>query len=59
MLIVLSPAKSLDYGTPPTTELHTQPDFIARSAQLVDILKAYSPAQIASLMRISDPLAQL
>jgi len=59
MLIVLSPAKSLDYETPPTTELHTQPDFIARSAQLVDILKAYSPAQIASLMRISDPLAQL
>lgn len=59
MLIVLSPAKSLDYESPPTTELHTKPDFIARSAQLAEILKAYSPAQIASLMRISDPLAQL
>ena len=59
MLIVLSPAKSLDYQTPLPTDLHTQPDFIPRSAQLVDILKAYSPAQIASLMRISDPLAHL
>lgn len=59
MLIVLSPAKSLDYQTPLPTDLHTQPDFIPRAAQLVDILKAYSPAQIASLMRISDPLAHL
>lgn len=59
MLIVLSPAKSLDYQTPPTTELHTKPDFIARSAQLVALLKTQSPAQLASLMRISDQLAQL
>ncbi|MEO8838039.1 MAG: peroxide stress protein YaaA [Herbaspirillum sp.] len=59
MLIVLSPAKSLDYQTPIPTSLHDKPDFIDRSAQLVAILKAYSPAQIASLMRISNPLAQL
>ncbi len=59
MLIVLSPAKSLDYETPPVTEQHSKPDFLARSAQLVEILKARSPAQLASLMRISDPLAQL
>lgn len=59
MLIVLSPAKSLDYETPPVTEQHSKPDFLARSAQLVELLKAKSPAQLASLMRISDPLAQL
>lgn len=59
MLIVLSPAKSLDYDTPPTTDLHTKPDFIARSAELIDVLKEKSPAQISTLMGISDQLAAL
>jgi cytoplasmic iron level regulating protein YaaA (DUF328/UPF0246 family) len=59
MLIVLSPAKSLDYDTPPTTELHTTPAFIARSAELIGTLKQLSPAQIGSLMGISDQLAAL
>ncbi|HWV62638.1 MAG TPA: peroxide stress protein YaaA, partial [Oxalicibacterium sp.] len=59
MLIVLSPAKSLDYETPAITETSTKPDFIKRSAELVDILKQMPPARIASLMRISDPLAAL
>ena len=59
MLIVLSPAKSLDYDTPPTTDLHTKPDFIARSAELIDVLREKSPAQISTLMGISDQLAAL
>ena len=59
MLIVLSPAKSLDYDTPPTTDLHTKPDFIARSAELIEVLKEKSPAQISTLMGISDQLAAL
>lgn len=59
MLIVLSPAKSLDYNTPPTTDLHTKPDFIARSAELIEVLKEKSPAQISTLMGISDQLAAL
>jgi cytoplasmic iron level regulating protein YaaA (DUF328/UPF0246 family) len=59
MLIVLSPAKSLDYESAPTTDIHTQPEFIARSAELIKHLRDLSPAQIASLMHISDPLAAL
>lgn len=59
MLIVLSPAKTLDYDTPPTTDIHTLPDFIAHSAELIDTLKQLSPAQIGSLMQISDALAVL
>lgn len=59
MLIVLSPAKSLDYDTPAITDLHTQPDFLAHSAELIEGLRQYSPAQIGSLMDISDNLAQL
>ncbi|MFJ3046350.1 peroxide stress protein YaaA [Herbaspirillum chlorophenolicum] len=59
MLIVLSPAKSLDYDTPPVTDVHTTPAFIARSAELIEVLKKLSPAQIGSLMGISDQLAVL
>jgi hypothetical protein len=59
MLIVLSPAKSLDLDTPPTTDRHTTPQFIDRAAELIRVLKAYSPAQIGALMSISDPLAVL
>lgn len=59
MLIVLSPAKSLDYQSPLSTDRHSKPDFTKRSAELIDILKQLSPQQVASLMRISDPLAVL
>jgi cytoplasmic iron level regulating protein YaaA (DUF328/UPF0246 family) len=59
MIIVLSPAKSLDYESPLPPAAGTRPDFLDRSAQLADILKAKSPAEMASLMHISDPLAAL
>ncbi|MES2325308.1 MAG: peroxide stress protein YaaA [Pseudomonadota bacterium] len=59
MLIVLSPAKTLDLETPPTTKLHTTPDFLGRSSALIDVLRRYSPAEIGSLMSISDALAHL
>ncbi|ALU90196.1 hypothetical protein Hrubri_3027 [Herbaspirillum rubrisubalbicans M1] len=59
MLIVLSPAKSLDYDTPPTTDVHTTPAFVPRSAELIEVLKTKSPAEIGSLMGISDQLSVL
>jgi uncharacterized protein len=59
MLIVLSPAKTLDYITPSTTDKHSRPQFVERSMELIQTLKQLSPAQIASLMHISDPLALL
>ncbi len=59
MLIVLSPAKSLDYDTPSTTDDFSMPDFISDSTRLIARLRQLSPAQIGSLMQISDPLAAL
>jgi cytoplasmic iron level regulating protein YaaA (DUF328/UPF0246 family) len=59
MLIVLSPAKSLDYATPAHTEISSKPDFIQRSAELIDILRQFAPSQIGSLMGISDQLSAL
>jgi len=59
MLIVLSPAKSLDLDTPPTTRQATTPQFVDRAAELIRVLKTYSPAQVGELMSISDQLAVL
>jgi cytoplasmic iron level regulating protein YaaA (DUF328/UPF0246 family) len=59
MLIVLSPAKSLDLDSPPTTDHATTPRFIDRAAELIQVLKPFSPAQVGELMSISDPLAVL
>lgn len=59
MLILLSPAKSLDYKTPPHVPTFTQPAFLERSQTLIEQLRALSPADIAQLMDLSDPLALL
>ncbi|WP_413194385.1 peroxide stress protein YaaA [Pararobbsia alpina] len=59
MIIVLSPAKSLDYDSEPHTQRHSLPQFVDHSAELVETLRGLSPASIGSLMSISDPLANL
>lgn len=59
MLIVLSPAKSLDFETEATTSQFSMPEFLSQSQQLVDLLKLLSPAELGSLMKISDKLAVL
>jgi len=59
MIIVLSPAKSLDYDTPAHIDTHTLPAFIDDASELIDGLRRLSPQQIGSLMSISDPLAHL
>jgi cytoplasmic iron level regulating protein YaaA (DUF328/UPF0246 family) len=59
MLILLSPAKSLDYETPATTPEATSPIFIQEAKQLIEQLRQLSPAQVADLMDLSDKLATL
>jgi len=59
MLIVLSPAKSLDYETPARFKTHTLPRFIDRSAALIERLRRLAPQDVADLMDISDKLAVL
>jgi len=59
MLYLLSPAKSLDYTTPLPDVPHTAPLFVSQSKQLIDLLRAYSPAQLADLMHLSDALSSL
>ena len=59
MIIVLSPAKSLDFTTPPTTTAFSQPAFLDQSQVLVERLRRLSPLELGRLMGISDALAVL
>ena len=59
MLFLISPAKALDYETPPATTTHTQPLFAQRAADLIGVLREKSPQQIAELMHLSDKLSGL
>ncbi|MEO8297963.1 MAG: peroxide stress protein YaaA [Burkholderiales bacterium] len=59
MLLLISPAKTLDYETPTTVRSRGEPHFMAQAAGLIDLLKPQTPAQIAALMDLSDPLAAL
>jgi len=59
VLILLSPAKSLDFKTPPQVAEYTQPAFLGQAERLIRQLRRLSPADIAGLMKLSDPLAAL
>lgn len=59
MLFLLSPAKSLDFETPPHVATHTQPLFVKQSSQLIKVLREKTPAQVSELMSLSDTLAGL
>lgn len=59
MLIVISPAKTLDFETPASTKKHTLPGFLDDSAELIDHLRQLEPDKIGKLMSISPKLATL
>jgi cytoplasmic iron level regulating protein YaaA (DUF328/UPF0246 family) len=59
MLVLLSPAKKLDYDTPVRTALHTQPLFVEQAAVLIKVMKKKSASEVAGLMSISDNLGKL
>ncbi len=59
MLFLLSPAKTLDFETHAPFKAQSTPPFVAESAELINVLKTKSVAQIAALMDLSDPLAAL
>ena len=59
MLIVISPAKTLDFETPPGAPAFTMPDFLDDSAELIDELRGYEPYRLSDLMGISPKLAEL
>ncbi|MGQ3002959.1 MAG: peroxide stress protein YaaA [Hydrogenophaga sp.] len=59
MLFLISPAKALDYETPPHVPTHTQPLFVKHSTELIEVLREKTPLQIGELMDLSDALSGL
>ena len=59
MLMVISPAKTLDYETPPATQRFTQPQYLDHSQELIQQLRDLTPAQISELMHVSDKIGGL
>jgi len=59
MLMVLSPAKKLDYDSPVRTTQHTLPVFPEDTRELVSVMRRLSAGDLAELMSLSDALARL
>ncbi|WP_135458726.1 peroxide stress protein YaaA [Vibrio echinoideorum] len=59
MLVVVSPAKTLDYESPLATERFSQPEFVEHSAELIEECRKLTPADISALMKVSDKIAGL
>ncbi len=59
MLALISPAKTLDYETALPTDTYTQPRLLAQSQQLIDVCRKLSASEIASLMTVSEKIANL
>ncbi|MEX2334105.1 MAG: peroxide stress protein YaaA [Pseudohongiella sp.] len=59
MLLVLSPAKSLDFDSPVPTGKFTQPGYLDDSAKLIETLRQKSPEDLSQLMHISAKLGEL
>lgn len=59
MLIVVSPAKALDFESPLPTSKHSQPLMLDRSKDLVGVMARKSPDDLSEMMSISPSLAEL
>jgi len=59
MLIVISPAKSLDFSIQTNIKEYSIPPFLNDSKLLIGNLRKYRPEQLSSLMNISAKLAEL
>lgn len=59
MLIIVSPAKKLNFDDAAPVDHYTHPAYLKKSQQLIDELRKQSPAGISGLMKLSDKLTAL
>ena len=59
MLIVVSPAKALDFESPLPTRKFSEPEQLDRTRELVSVMRAKSPDDLSSMMGISAQLGEL
>lgn len=59
MLIILSPAKNLDFKRQSPVTEYTHPEFLKESEKLVHKLKTFSKKELSELMHINERLTKL
>ncbi|NOY74058.1 MAG: peroxide stress protein YaaA [Gammaproteobacteria bacterium] len=59
MLLVISPAKTLDYETPSPTKIFSIPAYLDHSKQLIQRARQYNELDIMTLMSVSAKIAEL
>jgi hypothetical protein len=59
MLMVISPAKTLDFDSPLATSKNSQPRLLDQSQQLINELQKLAPHDISTLMSVSDKIGTL
>lgn len=59
MLMVISPAKTLDFESPSPLSKSTKPALLKQAGSLIEQLKPLSPDELSSLMGISQKLGEL
>lgn len=59
MLVVISPAKTLDFETPAITSTASKPQMLKDSSGLVDLMRNYAPDDLVNLMGVSQKIAEL
>ncbi len=59
MLIVISPAKTLNFEQKAKTNLYSDSDFLPRAEKLTKVLKKYRTEDLMTLMNVSQKIAQL
>jgi len=59
MLVVVSPAKNLDFESTIAVSDYSQPAMMEDTERLMTVCRTLSPADLSSLMKISDKLATL
>lgn len=59
MLLVISPAKTLDFDTPAKTAIASKPTMLKDSAMLIDRMREFAPDDLVNLMGVSQKIAEL
>jgi cytoplasmic iron level regulating protein YaaA (DUF328/UPF0246 family) len=59
MLILTSPAKTLDFSSEYQVPLYSQPHFLKEATELISLLKKCSKKELQDLMNVSSDIAQV
>lgn len=59
MMIIISPAKTIDFELPFASQNHSKPSFAREAKELVEHMQTLTAADLSELMKISEALGEL